>query len=348
MKRSRVFIGPMEVANVAKSISVALRTQKIDAEFVTYSISLHPFDYKSEKVLFFYEKSPLFGLNRILKYYYLIRNILRYNTFIFLSPESLLPKNKDLPLLKFLKKRMIFIFTGCAERDTSFQLNDPDFICNRCEDKNWQQMFLCHEIDKKRKRVEKFEMYSNYIISQPDSAAYLKEKVPIWFYVIAEPPPEKDYVSKFNKDRIVISHLPSNPLVKQTDIIVPVLKRIGIEYNVEIIIKDGIWSRENILSVLDKTHILVDALGLGYAVLAVEAMSRGCIVMNSFNEWFRVNTPEAPVFRTTAKTLYTDIVSLLNNQNIMKEYSRRSIEYYKNYHTPEVVGKFYKDKLDLH
>jgi hypothetical protein len=347
MGRAKIFIGPLEIANVAKTLADAFRTQKIKADFYTYSNSLHPFQYKTEKILFLDNKSPVKGLNRLLRLYYFIKLFFKHNTFIFLSPESILSKNFDLPILKFFRKKIIFIFTGCAERDPLFQPNNPDFICNRCEDLSWQAMFRCNEQNIKRKKVEKFEKYSTFIISQPDSAAYLSKKKVIWFYIPVEHPPAQNYLSKFEQDKIVISHLPSNPLVKQTHIIVPVLNRIASEFDVEIIIKNGIWERDKILSVLDKTHILVDALGLGYATLAIEGMSRGCVIMNSFENWFKINVPDAPIYGTGSKTLYNDLVNLLNNRALQLEYSKRSIEYYNKYHTPEAVGEFYKSKLEL-
>ena len=64
MLKSKVFIGPQEIANLAKSFSDALRTQNIYADFVTYSTSSHPFGYKADKILYLFKKPPVKGLNR--------------------------------------------------------------------------------------------------------------------------------------------------------------------------------------------------------------------------------------------------------------------------------------------
>lgn len=347
MSKSKVFIGPLEIANFASSLTLALRLQNIKANFYSYSTSLHPFGYRTDKMLFLYKKTPVKGLNRLLRLFYFIKLALKYNTFIFLSPASILNNNLDLPILRFLNKKIIFVFTGCAERDPDFDIKNPDFICNRCQDDNWQIMFLCKQIELKKKIVRKFEKYADAIISQSDSAAFLNEKKPVWLHVICAEPPVKNYLLKFNTDKLVIAHLPSNPLVKQSHVIIPILEKIAGLKNVEVIIKDEYWDRERVLSELDRAHILVDAIGLGYGMLAVEGMSRGCVVLNSFDEWFRKNVPEAPVYKTSAGTLLDDLLYLISHKYVLKEYARKSIEFYKKYHSPESAGKYYKEKLNL-
>ncbi len=347
MTKSRVFIGPLEIANLGKSFSEALKTQNIRADFITYSTALHPFGYRADEVLYLYRKPPIKGLNRLLRFYYFIKLIFKYNTFIFLSPDSILGKNIDLPILKALRKKIVFIFTGCTERPPDFDLNNPNFICNRCIDENWKKMFFCKEIPKKKALIHKLEKYSDFILSQSDSAGYLERIKPDWLHITTPNPPKKDYLKKYDENLIKISHLPSNPLVKQSHIIIPILNKISSLKEIEVIIKDGVWEREKLLSVLDQTHVLVDAIGLGYGMLGVEGMSRGCVVLNSFDDWFKVNVPDAPIYKISAETLYDDLLYLIKNRELMKEYAVRSINFYNKYHSPEAAGKYYKEKLNL-
>ena len=347
MLKSKVFIGPQEIANLAKSFSDALRTQNIYADFVTYSTSSHPFGYKADKILYLFKKPPVKGLNRLLRLFYFIEMLFKYNTFVFLSPKSLLGNNIDLPVLRAFRKKIVFIFTGCSERPPDFDIDNPNFICNRCKDDNWKKMFHCKDIPKKKAIIHNLEKYSDYILSQSDSAGYLEKIEPSWLHITTANPPEKDYLKKFEEKIITITHLPSNPLLKQSHIIIPVLKKISGLPGTNVIIKDGIWERNKLLEVLDKTHILVDAIGLGYGMLGVEGMSRGCVVLNSCDEWFRKQVPEAPIYSTSAETLYDDLIFLLKNLNVMKDYARKSIHFFKKYHSPEAAGKYYKEKLNL-
>ena len=317
MKKPKVFIGTINTANQAKGFAEALRSVGVKADFWSYSNSQHPFGYGTDKVMKFFSNSPppfkIFGKNPFyfinnyfLRFAYFTRMLFSYNTFIFISPSSILRDNKDLSILRFFKKKIVFVFCGCKERDPSFDKNNPDWICNRCKDEKWKKMFLCYDLNSKKKLVQYFEKKSDYIISQDDSAAYLKHKKPIWFYVFTDKPPLKNYLNKFNDDKVKIVHLPSNSLVKKSHIIVPILEKIAKENRAKIILKDGIWSYEKILSTLENSHILVDQLSPGYATLGVEAMARGCVVLNRNDKWFMKNVPESPVYKTTSDTLYVE------------------------------------------
>lgn len=358
MKKSRVFIGTINTANQAKGFSEALRSVGIKADFWSGSNSQHPFGYGTDKVMKFLKDSPpsfkIFGKNifyfvnnYFLRFLYFIKMLFSYNTYIFFSPSSILRNNRDLPILEFFKKKIIFVFCGCTERDPSFDESNPDWICNRCKDKEKQEKNLCNNLNSKKELVKYFEKKSNYIISQDDSAAFLKEKKGIWFYIFTDKPKPKKYLKKYNNKKIKIAHLPSNPLLKQSHIIVPVLKRLENENKAEIILKYGIWSREKILSTLENSHILVDQFLPGYGVLGLEAMARGCIVLNRNDDWFLKNVPESPVYKTSADTLYDDLVYLIEHREVLKEYAEKFIKFYYKYHTPEVLGKFYKEKLGL-
>jgi hypothetical protein len=273
--------------------------------------------------------------------------VFTYNNFLFISPESLLPNNRDLLFLRFFKKKIYFLFTGCVERDPSFDLENPNFICNRCIDHNWQKKFHCEQVEIKKKLVQNIEKYADKIIAAPDSAAFLKNKNTIWPFIATEKPLNLDYIKKYETNIFRIAHLPSNPLVKQSRFIIPVLEQIASERKAEIVIKDSIWERIRILDTLINSHIIVDSFGHLYGMLSVEAMARGCVILNSFDPWLKENVPDAPIYKTSAETLYDDLVFLINNKDVLKDYARRSIEYYHKYHSPKAVGKYYKEKLGL-
>lgn len=358
MIKSKVFIGTINTANQAKGFAEALRGIGLKADFWSSPNSVHPFGYGSDKLMKFLPDSPppfkifsknIFYLinNYIIRIFYFIRFLLSYNVFIFISPSTILRNYKDLPILKFLKKKIVFVFCGCTERDPAFDKNNPDWICNRCKDEKWKEMFLCNDLDAKKRLVQYFEEKSNFIISQDDSSVFLKEKEPIWFYIFSPKPKTKNYLKKFKEKKIKIVHFPSNSLLKQSHIIIPILKRLEKENLAEIILKDGIWSHEKILSTLGDSHILVDQFAPGYATICVEAFSRGCVVLNRNDDWFVNEVPESPVYKTSADTLYDDLVYLIEHREVLKEYAEKSIKFYYKYHTPEVLGKFYKEKLGL-
>lgn len=349
MNKSRVFVGYNNTANQAAMIAKALRINGIKADYVSWSTykNYNIFNYPVEKVIFMFKRPPIRGLNRILRYYYFIKFSLCYNTFIFISPDSLIANNNDLKTLKKLGKKIIFLFTGCTERDPIFNNFDKDYICNNCKDEGWKKMFLCTDISKKKERVKFLEKYADYIISQDDAAAFLTYKKPIWFYVVADQINEDILFKKNMRGKVKIVHFPSNPLLKQSDIIIPVLERISKERDVEILIKREIWTRDRILNELESAHILVDQIGTGYGVLGIEAMARGCVVVHGKVPWLQKKVPEAPVYYSNSEKLHEDLLVLIDNRELLRSYSAKSIEFFKSYHSPESAGRYYKSRLNL-
>jgi len=346
-KKSKVFIGLSNTANNSNSFELALRSVGIKADFYSWSNIDNPFNFKESRKLFLFENPPVRGINRLLIYLHFIRILFYYNTFIFNSPRSILSRNKDLPILKFLKKKVIFIFCGCTERKIDFDNINKNYICNRCIDDLKKKSSLCFTPELKAKRIRKLENYSNYIISQSDSAGYLNKIKPVWFYVISEKPNSKNYLEKFENDVITLVHFPSNPKIKLSHIIIPVMERLEEEFsNVEIMIKSKI-PHSVVLDGLEKSHILIDALGLGYGSLAVEAMSRGCIVLTEELDWIIDAVPECPVVTTSSKRLHEDLIRLISSKQLRINIAQKSINFYYKYHSPEITGKYYKNVLDL-
>jgi len=122
---------------------------------------------------------------------------------------------------------------------------------------------------------------------------------------------------------------------------------IAAKNNIRVIIKEEYWQRERILKTLEEAHILVNSIGTGYNLTAVEAMGRGCVVLNSHPRWFAEHVPEAPVIHITKESLERTISDLLSDRELMVHKAMRSIDYYNKYHSAGAVGTYYKRVLNL-
>lgn len=357
-KRKKIFIGLNDIANIPMMFKKAFEENDTRCDYYTWS-NLPPnmFGYQIHKTFFQFNNPPpfrIFGrnpfwiINTILRCIYLFYSIFRYNYFIFISPRTFFLNNKDLYLIKILKKKVIIIFTGCMERDINFAEGDEDYVCRRCQDTSLQKWCFCIDIKKKKERVQRLEKYSDVIIGQDDITSFVNDKSKlIWLYLISDYPKfEINLSAKYNQKEIRIIHFPSNPLVKQSHIIIPILNKFSNNDNIKVIIKDGVWMRERIEDELSKAHILVNALGTGYNTLPIEAMSYGCVVMNSHPEWFKINVMDAPIYPISAASLYSDIEYLINNRTVLKNYAEKSLEYYFKYHTPKSAGSYYLNKFE--
>lgn len=354
MKKSNVFIGPVDVANISMSFAIGLKSVGIKSTFYSYQQSSHEFGYKTEKVIPQYDwefrlfgKKPIVLINLIVKYLFLMYVLLKHNTFIFISPHTLLRNHFDLKLLSFFNKKIIFLFVGCHERQLDFLNNNPEYICNRCTDTLKQKICLCDNLVIKKQRIQLFEKYSNYIVAQDDSAGYLKKISPIWFHLIMEEPIQKNYLSKHKNTKIRIVHFPSNSLIKLSHLIIPVMKEIETEFeNIEIVIKSGIPHSE-VIEELEQAHIVIDALGLSYGMLAIEAMARGCVVVVGEMDFINNRIPDLACIGATARNLKSKIIDLISDRNNLLKIAEKSITFYENHHTPVVGGNYYKEKLNL-
>lgn len=353
-KITKAFLGPIDVANIANSFFSLLKYEGIHADYYTYSTDYQIFRYGSGiKVKQFNRKIKLFSknitsiINLFIKYIFLIYLLLRYNTFFFISPHTILPSNSDLKILKYFNKKIIFLFVGCVDRDVSFLKDDSEYICNRCTDYAKQKFCLCDRPIKKAKRVRYYEKYSDYVISQDDSAGYLFSRNQIWLKIFAKTPSNKNYLKKYNNKIIRIVHFPSNPKIKLSHLIIPVLEELQKNYsNIEVVIQTKIPHKE-VLKELEEAHIVVDALGLSYGMLAVEAMARACVVIAGDFEFVKNKIPDIAVIGATSLSLYSKIEELIINKELLFQKANDSLTFFEKHHSFKSAGKYYKNKLNL-
>jgi hypothetical protein len=354
--RKRIFIGPVNSANLANLFADAFNANGLRADFISFSPTDHPFRFKQGKQVFqmkegalptIFRKNIPSVLNSMLVHLYLIIWTVKYDVFIFISPRTILANQRDLPWIRFFRKKIIFIFAGCPERDPHFLPSNPEYICNRCTDQEKQQILHCQQIERKRTFIERLEDKADYILSQDDSASFLRYRKPVWLYIPVPRPEPSDFLLKHRSDRIKIVHFPSNPVIKLSHFIIPVLKQLSDNYpNLEIVLKTNI-SHMEVLEELKTAHVLVDCLGLGYGVLAIEAMARGCVVVTGRVGFFERQFPQMPVIASTTGSLYTDMEGLLLDRQRLTATAKRSMDFYERYHTYAAVTGFYKRELHL-
>ena len=357
-KKTRIFIGLNDIANIPMMYKKAFGENGLNCDYYSWSDEEDPaFGYRRDKIFFRFKhpppfrilgKNPFWFISKILEVIYLFYSILKYDLFLFVSPNTFLKNNRDLKIINLFRKKIIMIFTGCAERDLNFAEADEDYICKRCKDTSLQKWVSCIDLIKKKARVNRLEHYSYKIIGQDDITSYVNDKSKlVWHYVIADYPNIGiNLKEKYNQKVIRIVHFPSNPLVKQSHLIIPVLNKFSGRQDVNIIV-DKINSRERMEEELSKAHILVNVLGTGYGVLPAEAMSYGCVVFNSNPLWFSRHIPDAPVIPIMADTLEKTLEHFINDRSELINYAEKSVEHYYKYHSPKAAGNYLKTALGL-
>jgi glycosyltransferase involved in cell wall biosynthesis len=100
-------------------------------------------------------------------------------------------------------------------------------------------------------------------------------------------------------------------------------------------------------NLLKNTHILIDQFSVGHGLLGVEGMANGCVVICRTSKWFKEDFPEVPIVSCEPEELVDTLIDLIKNREKMLSIALKSFEYYKKFHTPEVVGNYYKKTLNL-
>jgi len=361
MRKSKVFVGPINTANGATSIAKALRTVGIFADSYSFDKDFRNYKADYNNILFgkfettkfqkvFINRFTKWPINAIIRIILLIFTLFKYDTFIFISPHSIFTKNLDLPILKLFKKKIAFILLGCGDRNPIDEINSgKDGVCRTCKDVILQQGCYCNNLIKKEKIMQNIEYYSDYIFATTDLIGFLKSKDNYHIcYVSSAEPVKYKILKKTSKDVITITHFPSRPVLKGTLHVLSAMKNIKKKYGHKINFIHKKLLHKELLEILENdSDILIDQFVGSHGLLAVEAMARGNVVIEQIGNWFKNERPELPVVSCNPNDLEKTIEMLLNNPEKMKIIANESIMYYKKYHSPVSVGNHFKKIMNL-
>jgi len=347
MRKVRIFCGPADTAGNASLVAFALRSIGVHADAILETP--YPINYKYHRLEFYFKNSILRKFNIFLKIIYFMKYLIKYDIFIFNTLRSLLPYQKDLPILRFFKKKIVVIFGGCEARDPSSIFQFPNIFCKYCNTRN-KEYFNCTEskINIKYHKVKYFEHYADYIFTFDDVAGFL-EKDFYFKYHISPNPPKKDYVKKhLETGKIKIAHCATNKIHKRTDVVVKVMRKLERDYSAscEFTLLCNV-NNEDVLTVLESVHILIDQFCGYYGLLAVEAMARGVIVIETIDDWLLKYRPDFPGISTDVDDLYETLVGLMISRQKRIDVVTRTLDYYRKYHSPKAVGKYYTTMLGI-
>ena len=365
MKRNKVFVGPGNIAGGAFYIAKSLRLVGINAK--SFSYYAHPFGYPCDhdNILFrnpFKKNSNINLFQKLVINKYTLRiiwliqkllvfiyAIISYDTFIFISHETFFAKNKDLKILKFLKKKIAFLFMGCPERDPNDTINQTDRgICSFCRDEKKQKHLFCYQ-DFKRRKIELISYYADVIYAQRDTSSYVRNKEKIKnIFLLTDFNIEKGEIkNKFlNIKEVLITHIPSNSLLKGTVFVLKVIEELQKSGSKFHFFSKNIDHKE-VKDLLKRTHILIDQFSAGHGLLSIEGMASGCVVICRTAKWFKEDYPEIPTVSCEPEELKGVLSNLISNNERMLSIANKSFEYYLKFHTAEKVGNYYKNTLEL-
>ena len=323
-------VGPYEIAGITKMISCAVPN--------SYSVVL-----KRNK---FYDHSYNYTYN--FKGNYLISKLV----FVLVSP---------IILAKSAVKCSGFIYVG-SEGFLDSRIDSRDFEFRFLKNKNKAIVcyFVGNDIRSNMKMQQKYlhsgeENYSNYLpwvntmfnssgyddikfnvarvaieysgaifSTQYDQGSYLEERhFPVsYLYDFDNKTFNSKKFANLKKERIIIFHAPSSPIVKGTQVIRTVIKMLELDgFVFDYVEKLGV-SNQEVLEQLSKSHIVINEL---YAfmpgVFAIESLAHSCAVLTRADPHFEKSLPigsDKAWIVTPSYLLYRNLRSLLENPESIK------------------------------
>ena len=339
----RVFIGTTEMAGVSFFLKKSLQAVGVSAD--SYVTRRHPFGYPIDNLVPTWKYKGTRFINPVIYFFLFLYAVVLYDTFIFISYSSFFKSNRDLPILKFFKKKIIYLFLGCAERDPQAFRQFPHGYCSNCKSERYKKYFACYHPEKKRKAVAYRERYADLVFAQDDLAGFLKGSFE-WLFVPVEKPDEYDRNLKWTDKKIKILYLPSEKGVKSFEIVNQVLANLKKSHNnIEIFCKENI-PRYKVKDLFKKIHIVIDAFSEIHGVLPVEAFSYECVVIGYIGDWFLKNTPGLPIISTKPENLYSTLEQIITDRDKLRSLGYRSRKYYQSVHSYQAIGSYYKKKIE--
>ena len=209
----KIFLGTTEISGILSNLQKGFIEQGFDVIYLTKQ--KHKFLYSESNNLFqsiihaITKLSSSINIKIFRKILILIREMILLlalpyyivvcDTFIFLAGESILYHNLDLPILKFLKKNIIFEFLGTDSR--------PSFVNGAFE--NYNINSLINVNFKIKKRISFIERYATNIICWPSTSMFFNKKLINGFYIGLPVKVEKNIKKNALKKEIKILHCPS-------------------------------------------------------------------------------------------------------------------------------------------
>lgn len=286
-----IYVGPVEISGIYGKISEELKNYDLQVTFAPLYKNNFNFNRSDKEpsatrfahwIINRHDRS-----NFVLKYFYkllflffLVSHftfaLIKYDTYLFTWGLSLLPKNLDLPILKFFGKRVVSVIGHGSEARPVFMSFQNSFL-----DSDETAKKMVRKIKIQFDNLKRIQKYSDELIALPTTSQFINRRS-INFYSLGIPtsinkePLGLDNTSSAMIDkRVKIMHFPSNPGPKGTEIIESLLNQIkNFIPNIEFI-QPGKLTNSEVLELMCTADLIIDQMwsDIPMAVVGTEAAS---------------------------------------------------------------------------
>lgn len=345
LRGKKIFIGFNSAGSAGiYAFTRVLRRRGYQIDF--YGIKKLYFDMPVDFLLEFSDNPYLSFFQRV---GYFLKIFSKYDVWHFNFMEVFFFYPVNLFILKLLGKKIVVTFRGIdVQTDLEFLPKNlylkssperwPEYYQNQFLPRNLWLNFL------KRIRREIFIWFADQVIL---TGPFLAGQVSRYDKIIPYAR-EVNLLAKYQKNNknLKILHIPSDPVVKGTEIIEKTFKILQKKYpKIEFKILEKI-PREKLLLEMASSDIIIDQLLIGwYGGQAVEAMALGKVVMAFLNPVYFQLTPfvdQVPIWNTNIWTFRQDLEMLLRLYPYIKdEWQKKTFEFAKKEHDALKIASLY-------
>ncbi|MBT6050899.1 MAG: tetratricopeptide repeat protein [Candidatus Scalindua sp.] len=160
-------------------------------------------------------------------------------------------------------------------------------------------------------------------------------------------------LSFYKKQEIIIGHSPTNPNVKGTQYILPIIERVNkkIQQRVKVNLTMGKVNTEA-MKEKEKCDIHINSINTNTATYRnvisgkcsgqspLESLAMGKVTISSLDNFYLSFYPDAPIFTSTIEDLENLIIKILSNPEMVKEKMKNTKLWLKQFSPPLVIQKY--------
>ena len=341
--KPKILIGYTNVAALGMRLQKGFSEIGIKADFYSKDIVINKYDYKKDflyKTIRKYDNSILSFFNKL---YLLLKYLIKYKYFIYISTGSaLLSKKREIKLLQKFGKKFMIIYTGCDSRIPELVGKYKWNPCSDCN--NEYKIFVGCDIPNKLSNLKNDVNLFDVILSPDECSGFFEGKyIPAFFPINLD---DYEIVSSRN-NKIRILHAPSNEDYKGTRYIDAAISRLSSKYEFEYVKINNI-KLDELYDEIKKSDIIIDQMLSGfYGLFAIESMAFGKPVFCYIHDdiWVRIKD-NCPVINANVGNLKKKLEYYLDNTNELQKLGTKSREYVELYHNSGKIAKEYLSYLE--
>lgn len=324
----------MNTAGVATRMKKGFEYIGVNSDF--YSFEQHTYKYENDKLIDF-NKNYFIRKFQIL--FLLVKLILGYKYFIYVSMVSILKNFNEIKLLKFFNKKFALLVTGCDVRMPEIVNKYRWNPCRECTDE--YKKFTNCVIEKKKENIRKCENLFDIIYSPIECAGYFKKQYSnIYFPVNISDFPSKKLQDLKTNEKLRLLHAPTNPDYKGSKYVYKAIEELSRIYNFDFKVITGVPIKDLYEEIL-QSDIIIDQMLVGYyGLFAIESMAMYKPVISYVREdiW-NIVKDECPLINSNPDNLYDNLENLLKHPEILTELGMKSRKYVEQFHDSEKIAR---------